>query len=237
MTDMPDALKSCSKCRLEKPMDEFNRFSRTRDGRQSYCRACSSAANRPATEAKSAERAARRKARDDRPDQRCPGCEQWVPRSGFAVNKASRSGLQTYCRPCSAERQRKYKEANREAISERRRALYAANAEELRRKRREYAKAKPEIAAKSSRKLLLRKKYGLTEEMFEAMVKAQGGCCAICEQQFDRQPHVDHCHATGPTRALLCSKCNTALGLFDDDPSRMEAAIAYVERFRAMECA
>lgn len=41
--------------------------------------------------------------------------------------------------------------------------------------------------------------------------------------------HVDHDHKTGVLRALLCFKCNSALGNFDDDPERMRRAARYVE--------
>lgn len=40
--------------------------------------------------------------------------------------------------------------------------------------------------------------------------------------------HVDHDHATDLIRGILCSRCNQALGLLDDDPERFAAAIAYL---------
>lgn len=35
-------MKRCSKCRQEKALTEFNRYGRSKDGRQPYCRACAS---------------------------------------------------------------------------------------------------------------------------------------------------------------------------------------------------
>lgn len=65
------------------------------------------------------------------------------------------------------------------------------------------------------------------------MLEAQGGVCAICRRPSDPAPlHVDHDHRTGAIRGLLCSPCNTAIGLLGDDPDRMMAAAAYLREHR-----
>jgi hypothetical protein len=88
----------------------------------------------------------------------------------------------------------------------------------------------------------LRKRYGITFEQYAEMFHAQGGCCAICRNPETRVDHrtkkisrlaVDHDHKTGAVRALLCGKCNGLLGRADDDPDRLRAAIAYLERHAA----
>lgn len=68
------------------------------------------------------------------------------------------------------------------------------------------------------------------------MLARQGGRCAICE----RSPgilrvalRVDHDHATGRVRGLLCDSCNAALGLFGDETARLERAIEYLHVFGA----
>jgi hypothetical protein len=59
------------------------------------------------------------------------------------------------------------------------------------------------------------------------MLEAQGGVCAICRAA--PAAHVDHDHATGEVRALLCFNCNGGLGQFRDDPFLLHVAAFYVE--------
>src|SRR5581483_6875112 len=51
-------------------------------------------------------------------------------------------------------------------------------------------------------------KYGLTPEQYRAMLTDQRGCCKICGRVFKRTPNIDHDHATGRVRGLLCFICN-----------------------------
>ena len=76
------------------------------------------------------------------------------------------------------------------------------------------------------------KKYGLSEDDFANMMRAQGGLCAICSKPSSESRYgrlsVDHCHATGAVRGLLCSLCNLAIGYFRDDPTLFAKAHRYV---------
>jgi hypothetical protein len=63
------------------------------------------------------------------------------------------------------------------------------------------------------------------------MFADQAGVCVICKKVQTETMHVDHCHATGKIRALLCGRCNPALGLFDDDVERLAQAITYLKSF------
>lgn len=82
--------------------------------------------------------------------------------------------------------------------------------------------------------------YGCTNDEFEGMLAAQQGRCAICQSpEVNRQKgrlrklSIDHDHATGRIRALLCGGCNTGLGSLQHDPAILEAAIAYLEAHAA----
>lgn len=59
------------------------------------------------------------------------------------------------------------------------------------------------------------------------MREAQGDCCPICTKPLGRA-HVDHDHATGKVRALLCHHCNIGLGHFRDDKVALARAIDYL---------
>jgi len=67
------------------------------------------------------------------------------------------------------------------------------------------------------------------------MFNAQDCKCAICgktEQENKKRLAVDHCHATGKVRKLLCSHCNTALGLVNDDQNILIEMLSYLKEFK-----
>ena len=82
----------------------------------------------------------------------------------------------------------------------------------------------------------LQRKFGLSGEAYQAMLDVQGGVCAICGRPETRTRNgrvqwlcVDHDHATGQVRGLLCHRCNTAIAQLDNS-GLLAAAIAYLAR-------
>jgi hypothetical protein len=75
-------------------------------------------------------------------------------------------------------------------------------------------------------------KYGISPEQYLAMIDAQKGKCAICNEapSSERGLHVDHDHVTGQVRGLLCHHCNVALGSFREDESLLLSAIDYIRK-------
>lgn len=73
--------------------------------------------------------------------------------------------------------------------------------------------------------------YGISKADFDRMITSQNGLCAICHQPPTKKGlSVDHNHTTGGVRELLCSRCNTAIGLLRDSPDTCRAAAEYLER-------
>jgi hypothetical protein len=85
----------------------------------------------------------------------------------------------------------------------------------------------------SRRNSELKRKYGMTAADFDAMAARQGGLCAICgspPSEGRKNLALDHDHATGRVRGLLCGPCNRGIGHFRDDPELMHLAIEYLSR-------
>jgi len=69
--------------------------------------------------------------------------------------------------------------------------------------------------------------YIKTDER-KSLIEAQNNLCTICNEEMN-PPCYDHCHISGEFRGMLCSNCNTGLGLFKDDIQRMQNAIRYLQ--------
>lgn len=80
-----------------------------------------------------------------------------------------------------------------------------------------------------SRAPLRRRMHGLTPAEQDALFRAQGGRCAIC-QRTDERLVIDHDHRHCPgrqgcrrcVRGLLCNSCNVSLAAFDGHMDRLQ---------------
>src|SRR3954469_10844012 len=83
----------------------------------------------------------------------------------------------------------------------------------------------------SHREAVLVLKFGITEAQYAGMLEKQDNKCAICRldrSQFNKNFCVDHCHATGKIRGLLCTACNVGLSRFRDRVDLLQNAIEYL---------
>ena len=79
------------------------------------------------------------------------------------------------------------------------------------------------------------RKYGLTPREYEQIGNFQGWKCAGCKRPFesDGRIKIDHCHATGEVRGMLCNSCNIALGWVKDDHRTLSGLAQYLICSRA----
>lgn len=134
-----------------------------------------------------------------------------------------------------AELKRRYHAKHKERLAAERKAERSTPA--YRAKRNAYMKAWHAANPDKWRATNLLTHYGLTPSDYHALLVAQHGLCAICRATSVGQRrngralplHVDHCHTTGRVRGLLCQACNRGIGFFKEQPSRIRAALAYLE--------
>jgi len=151
----------------------------------------------------------------------CSRCKEVRPIADFRLRAESRDGYAYTCKPCQKIAGQQY------------RARYADDPQ-FRAKRKTYAAEyhRKTWHDRRDRHHLgkVRARYGIEPSDYLALINAHGGRCAICKGAPTRtgRLHVDHDHATGQIRGLLCDSCNLGLGKFGDSPDRLRAAIAYL---------
>ena len=143
---------------------------------------------------------------------KCTGpCQRVLPLDKFAKRTAARDGLQYRCKDCSQAQCKKYTIDKRDQIAARIRFV----------------------------------RFGITPAQYDEMLAAQGGGCALCGTTEPgsgaRYFAVDHDHGCCPThkqscgkcvRKLLCFRCNTLLGLAEDNADLFESAMKYLAECR-----
>jgi Recombination endonuclease VII len=137
---------------------------------------------------------------------RCTKCEELLCHRKFSKNPKGSKGLRSDCKKCAALVSKSWRNNNKEYNTLRNKKYHKATGRGLRRK------------------------YHMTIEEWVALCEKQNGLCAICRKVLDKGKltHVDHCHATGKIRGILCSKCNNGLGFFGDNPDNLQRAYQYL---------
>ncbi len=153
----------------------------------------------------------------DTDDERyCPECKKSYSVLNFYKDSRGVNGLTRRCKECHSKRSYQSRKKRPRLKSER--------YENLRRWR-------------------LAKKYNMTTEEFSALLKKQRGKCRICgtksehwwTNEFNGGLHIDHHHGCGSVRGLLCSDCNTALGLLKENEKLFIQAAKYLKNSRCCE--
>lgn len=176
----------------------------------------------------------------------CRVCRQRMPISEFYKNHCYSGGYNTRCKTCELEYDRKRMAKCNIVTSGNKKCSFCLETKDvsnfskrLRSKdglrnrckqcdRSEEKKYRQRNTAKQ-RLTKIRQMYGLEPEQYEALIKKQDGKCAICHCIVTLV--VDHCHKSGKVRGLLCRKCNTGLGMFEDNIKIINSSIKYLKEY------
>lgn len=138
----------------------------------------------------------------------CCKCKVVKPLEDFTVRSQTRDGRHTRCKSCESDDSRGYASTP-------------------------VGKAKKAAAEVRSK---LKHRYRITRDEFDRLHAEQGGVCAICGRtpngvgRNQKRLHVDHDHATGEVRGLLCNRCNISLAGFGDTLEGVMRAVEYLRR-------
>lgn len=106
----------------------------------------------------------------------------------------------------------------------------------IRKSKREWAQKT--FDSDKNRATWLMSKYKMTPKQYEELFKSQGNACAVCgrTEMIGRGWTIDHDHSCCAgrnscgecVRGILCSNCNTALGLLNDNVEVLRNAVKYL---------
>jgi len=132
------------------------------------------------------------------------------------------------------ERWKEYFEKNKEAIRAKDRVRNQIRRTEHPDQDKAYSKAYRERNPDRMLERHLKRKYNITLAQFQDLIRRSGNRCQCCRIPFSRllrqRPNVDHCHATGKIRGILCNRCNVLLGHAFDNPKILRQCARYLER-------
>lgn len=157
----------------------------------------------------------------------CTKCGVEKPYREFNKRRASSDGLNTRCKSCLSNIRKK--DSKRKAKDRQYKRDKYENDKEYRENRKSYSREWHVRNKSRSRDNQLSRKYGLNQEDLDDLINQQENRCAICGDEFQETPNIDHCHETGKVRGLLCRTCNVGLGHFKDNLELLQSAIRYLE--------
>lgn len=189
---------------------------------------------------------------------KCSICGEEKTIDEYNKHKGCKFGVRPQCKKCHSKQSSKWQKENIEHRKKYLNDWYEKNKDKVIKQREEYKEIKNKKRREKykedeeyrkqrlkdaamwqknnpkKRKGQRLKQYGITFEDFSILLKEAGNKCEICgyEDDTDKKtfPVVDHCHETNKVRGILCSKCNFALGHFNDSIENLKNAIKYLNK-------
>ena len=151
-------------------------------------------------------------------EEKCKECGKVFPKYNDPEN---RQGWRTYCSdPCKKAQANRMRvpvgESDRDCVECGR--TFTAKGKQR--------KLCSEKCARNRRENKRFRNHPISREDFIKMKEKQDGRCQICKKESFLV--IDHCHTEGHVRGLLCSQCNSGLGMFRDSVESLSAAIEYL---------
>lgn len=174
-------------------------------------------------------------------DKKCRDCKEIKPFSEFYKKKESKDKLTYECKKCWCKKTKILREKNPEKIKETNKKQYIKNREIRIKKQKEWSLNNSDKILQAKKRRLEKnpeynhrftiKKHKITIEYFNKMWIGQFGKCWICSTKFNKKSDakIDHCHTKNIVRGLLCSSCNTALGLVKENETTLKIMIEYIK--------
>jgi len=138
----------------------------------------------------------------------CLTCNQEQDIENFPFTGKDKKYRKNKCKTCQSAYQKEYRDADPDAMKDR------------------WKKASKKYYDTDRRRNRTLRQYGLDETDYNNLYDQQLGLCKICGK--DLTLVVDHDHATGEVRGLLCNSCNVGLGCFEDKIANLMKAIEYL---------
>lgn len=162
----------------------------------------------------------------------CPKCKQVKSADEFGKHKKRHDGLAANCRICHNLIARElYKKDP---------SKHAARYKNWLSRNKDYKKGKSTRWARENRdrnkNSVLKRIFGITLDEYKDMFAKQNGVCLICgEAPKNRDLSVDHDHKTGKVRALLCNRCNSAVGYVRESIDIAKKLVEYLQEVCSKE--
>lgn len=230
------ASKICRMCHIEKSKSEFPISQSNTDGLRTYCKECTQKRN-----------LARRSRINDTPKvipekSVCNKCHREKLRICFSKDRGSVNGLFATCKECRSI----YHDELRLKLEPIRIPIESKQCPKCKEIKpasefspsREHKSGLLGCCKVCKSKARLSRRYKISIGEYDQMIDRQSNRCAICgnpetviNERILTRLSIDHDHTSGKVRALLCRRCNIALGTVSDDISLLRKMIAYLESF------
>lgn len=173
---------------------------------------------------------------------KCCTCKILKPLSCYRKDSSRKDGIHRTCNDCNKAIQKAWYAKNKEKARTYAKVRHSKKKDEINARRRHHRQENIETY-----RLIAKKRYNpdkskvaswrqagikdMTLERYKELLVLQNDSCAICHlpsKNFKRKFNVDHDHATGLVRGLLCDCCNRGLGYFRDSITILDSAKNYI---------